>query len=138
MIPDGGGMLWADNMRIPNGSQHKKNAEILINYYYDPKVAAQVAAYVNYICPVEGAQGSLQASTKSLADNPLIFPTADDLKGAHLPRSDRCGGDRLREQVPDRPGRLMAASAAPTAARSAAGPGDEARSATSPPSTTCR
>ncbi len=56
MLPDSGGTLWSDNMMIPIGSPHKANAEKLINYYYDPKVAAEVAAYVNYICPVQGAQ----------------------------------------------------------------------------------
>jgi len=55
-IPESGGMLWSDNMLIPSTSTHKKNAETLINYYYEPAVAAEVAAYVNYICPVEAAQ----------------------------------------------------------------------------------
>ena len=27
-----------------------------MNYYYEPEVAATLAAWVNYICPVEGAQ----------------------------------------------------------------------------------
>ena len=37
------------------GSTHKKNAETLMNYYYEPEVAAEVAAWVNYITPVVGA-----------------------------------------------------------------------------------
>ena len=41
---------------IPNKAQHKKNAEMLINYYYDPAVAAELDAYVNYISPVSGAK----------------------------------------------------------------------------------
>ena len=53
--PEPGVMQWADNMLIPDKCQHKKNAELLMNFYYDPKVAAQLAAYVNYICPVAGA-----------------------------------------------------------------------------------
>ena len=36
---------------IPNKAQHKKNAETLINYYYDPEVMAPVEDYVNYISP---------------------------------------------------------------------------------------
>ena len=58
-IPDAGGTLWSDNMMVPIGTPHKKNAETLMNYYYDPAVAAQVAAYVNYICPVQGAQEAM-------------------------------------------------------------------------------
>ncbi len=36
--PERGLMLWSDNMLVPNKSQHKKNAERLINYYYDREV----------------------------------------------------------------------------------------------------
>jgi spermidine/putrescine transport system substrate-binding protein len=79
VIPDSGGTLWSDNLMIPIGSPHKKNAETLIDYYYDPKVAAEVAAYVNYICPVQGAQEEMKKIDKDLAASPLIFPTDADL-----------------------------------------------------------
>ena len=59
---------------IPNLAQHKKNAEIMINYYYDPVPAAQVADYVNYISPVMGAKEILVKNDPEVADNPLIFP----------------------------------------------------------------
>ncbi len=81
-LPDSGGTLWADNMLIPIGSPHKKNAETLMSYYYDPKVAAEVAAYVNYICPVEGAQAEMEKIDPELAKNPYIFPDAAFLAGA--------------------------------------------------------
>jgi spermidine/putrescine transport system substrate-binding protein len=81
--PAKGVMQWADNMLIPNKAQHKKNAELLMNYYYDPKVAAQLAAYVNYICPVQGAQEAMQAIDAGLAKNPLIFPTDADRANFH-------------------------------------------------------
>jgi spermidine/putrescine transport system substrate-binding protein len=73
-LPESGGTLWADNMLVPVGAPHKKNAELLMNYYYDPKVAAEVAAYVNYICPVEGARAEMEKIDPDLADNPYIFP----------------------------------------------------------------
>jgi spermidine/putrescine transport system substrate-binding protein len=82
-IPEAGGTLWSDNMLVPVGSPHKANAEALMNYYYDPEVAAEVAAYVNYICPVKGAQEAMAASKdkdlQALAKNTSIFPTAADL-----------------------------------------------------------
>lgn len=84
VIPDAGAMLWSDNMQVPNGAKHKKNAESWINYYYDPKVAAQVAAYVNYICPVDGAQEEAAKIDPALASNPLIFPDAQTLAKAHI------------------------------------------------------
>jgi len=78
VIPDAGGMLWSDNMLIPNNAQHKANAEAWMNYYYDPKVAAELAAWVNYICPVDGAQDEMDKIDPDLAKNPLIFPSQDD------------------------------------------------------------
>src|SRR5262249_13936174 len=74
VAPDEGLMLWSDNMLLPATATHKANAEQLIDYYYDPKIAAQVAAYVNYICPVNGAREAMAEVDKDLVDNPLIFP----------------------------------------------------------------
>ncbi|NES15242.1 MULTISPECIES: PotD/PotF family extracellular solute-binding protein [Micromonospora] len=74
VVPESGVMLWSDNMLVPNRSSHKANAEELINYYYDPAVAAKLAAYVNYICPVKGAQAEMEKIDPDLAGNPLIFP----------------------------------------------------------------
>jgi spermidine/putrescine transport system substrate-binding protein len=78
-LPDTGGTLWSDNLMVPIGSPHKTNAEKLFNFYYDPAIAAEVAAYVNYICPVEGAKAEMEKIDPSLVDSPLIFPTAADL-----------------------------------------------------------
>ncbi|MEH0933856.1 polyamine ABC transporter substrate-binding protein [Micromonospora psammae] len=74
VAPDSGVMLFSDNMMVPNKATHKGNAEELINYYYDPAVAAKLAAYVNYICPVKGAQAEMEKIDPELAANPLIFP----------------------------------------------------------------
>ena len=79
VIPEAGGMLWSDNMLIPINAQHKANAEAWMNYYYDPKVAAELAAWVNYICPVVGAQEELAKTDPRLAANPLIFPSDKEL-----------------------------------------------------------
>ena len=84
VIPDAGGMLWSDNMLVPIGAQHKANAEKWMNYYYDPKVAAELAAWVNYICPVDGAQEELEKLDPELAKNPLIFPTPEDYEALSI------------------------------------------------------
>lgn len=81
--PEEGMMIWADNMLIPNKSSHKANAEEWINYYYDPEIAARLAAYVWYVCPVNGAQAEMEKIDPSLVDNPLIFPTAEYLAATH-------------------------------------------------------
>lgn len=76
-IPDSGGMLWADNMLIPSVATHKANAERLMNYYYDPIVAARLAEWVQYVCPVQGAQEAMQQIDPDLVDDPWIFPTPE-------------------------------------------------------------
>ncbi|GGI47810.1 spermidine/putrescine transport system substrate-binding protein [Agromyces flavus] len=86
-IPDAGGTLWNDNFLIPIGSPRKTNAETLINYYYDPEVAAEVAAWVNYITPVVGAQEAAMAIDPELAENQLIFPNEETLSTAHIFRA---------------------------------------------------
>jgi spermidine/putrescine transport system substrate-binding protein len=78
-LPDTGGTLWSDNLMVPIGSPHKTNAEKLFNFYYEPAIAAEVAAYVNYICPVDGAKAEMEKIDPSLVDSPLIFPTEADL-----------------------------------------------------------
>ena len=83
-LPDTGFMLWSDNFVIPNKAKHKVNAEKVINYYYDPTVMATVEDYVNYIAPVVGAREELQKTDKTVADNQLIFPSADTLKNSHV------------------------------------------------------
>jgi spermidine/putrescine transport system substrate-binding protein len=86
-LPETGGTLWSDNLMVPIGSPHKANAEKLIDYYYDPAVAAEVAAYVQYICPVEGAKEEMAKIDKTLVDSPLIFPTEADLAKVKVFRS---------------------------------------------------
>jgi len=77
--PAEGLSLWSDNMLVPNKATHKANAEMLMNYYYDPEVAARLAAWVWYMCPVEGAQEAMEKVDPSLVDQPLIFPDEEFL-----------------------------------------------------------
>ncbi|MGG5260920.1 ABC transporter substrate-binding protein [Phycicoccus avicenniae] len=83
-IPESGGTLWSDNMMVPITSTHRRNAMALMNYYYEPEVAAQVAAYVNYVCPVQGAQEELAKSDPELAKSPFIFPDAAYIKDNNI------------------------------------------------------
>lgn len=78
-LPETRGNLWTDNLIIPVGAANKENAEKLIDWYYQPDIAAELAAWVNYITPVAGAREAAVALDPELADNPLIFPTEADL-----------------------------------------------------------
>ncbi|MGI8434643.1 MAG: polyamine ABC transporter substrate-binding protein [Nocardioidaceae bacterium] len=84
VIPEEGVMLWSDNMLVPNLATHQANAEKWIDYYYDPVVAAKLAGWVNYICPVKGAQQAMEKVDPSLVDNELIFPSEDTLAKTSL------------------------------------------------------
>jgi spermidine/putrescine transport system substrate-binding protein len=86
-IPEAGGTLWNDNFVIPIGSQKKSASEELINYYYQPEVAAEVAAWVNYITPVVGAKEAMVAIDPTLADNQLIFPDEKTLSNTKVFRT---------------------------------------------------
>jgi spermidine/putrescine transport system substrate-binding protein len=74
VIPASGYMTSTDNMLIPNKARHKTNAERLIDYYYEPQQAAELAAYINYVSPVADVQPYLAKIDKSAASNPLIVP----------------------------------------------------------------
>ncbi len=80
VIPESGGTFWSDNMMIPITSTHRRNAMALMDYYYRPEVAAQVAAFVNYVSPVPAAQAELAKTDETLAQSPYIFPTEQWIK----------------------------------------------------------
>ena len=84
VIPESGGTLWSDNMMVPITSTHRKNAEAIMDYYYQPEVAAQVAAYVNYVCPVQGAQAEMEKIDPELAESPFIFPSESYIKDNNI------------------------------------------------------
>lgn len=78
VVPEEGAELWAESLMIPNLARHKRNAEALVDHYYEPEVAAELAAWVNYVCPVPAARDVLASSkdeeTAALAEDSLIFP----------------------------------------------------------------
>ncbi len=60
-VPDSGGMLWSDNFMIPYTSDKANLASEFINYFYDPKNAAVLTTYIQYISPVDGVVAELTA-----------------------------------------------------------------------------
>ena len=77
-IPESGGMIWTDNMLIPTGGS-APTASTYMNFVYEPVIAAQIAAYVNYVTPVKGAKEELAKNDPETANNPLIFPDDETL-----------------------------------------------------------
>jgi spermidine/putrescine transport system substrate-binding protein len=81
--PKGGGMLWTDNMMISALTPVRTNAEQLMNFYYQPHVAARLAAWMQYICPVRGTRAAMQQLDPALAGADQIFPSAALLQSGH-------------------------------------------------------
>jgi spermidine/putrescine transport system substrate-binding protein len=70
-----GNMLFTDNMMLPAKVQHPYAAETMINFVYEPEIAAKIALYVNYIPPVEGVDELVRKQDPKLAKNQLVFPS---------------------------------------------------------------
>ena len=81
-IPDSGGMTSVDTMVIPTGGD-VFTASTFMNFFYDPKIAAKVTAYVQYISPVKGTKEELQKTNPELIDDPLVFPTPEALENLY-------------------------------------------------------
>jgi spermidine/putrescine transport system substrate-binding protein len=65
-------------MLIPKGGD-VFTASTYMNFVYDPKIAAEIAAYVNYVSPVKGAREAAMKIDKKVAANKLIFPDDETL-----------------------------------------------------------
>ncbi len=85
--PESGFSLWTDNMQIPVGAPHAFTAEKFMDFVYQPEVAVDLTAYVNYVCPVKGVKELLEKSDPELAKSPLIFPDDTVLEKAFVVRA---------------------------------------------------
>jgi spermidine/putrescine transport system substrate-binding protein len=72
--PEEGCNLWFDMMAIPAGAPNTAAALEFMNFAYEPRVQADIAAWVNYVTPVAGVKEILAKRDPELAENPLIFP----------------------------------------------------------------
>lgn len=77
-LPETGGAIWTDNMLIPKGGD-AYTASTFMNFVYEPAIAAQIAAYINYVSPVKGAKEEMEKLDPDLAANTLVFPDDDTL-----------------------------------------------------------
>lgn len=74
IYPEEGAMTFTDNMMIPVAAEHVYAAETMMNFLYEPEIAAKLAIYVNYLSPVKGVKEIVAKTDPDIADNPLIFP----------------------------------------------------------------
>ena len=58
-FPVEGTIIWTDNMLIPKGAKHKGAAEAMIDFVYDVKNAARLAAWIYYISSATPLTGEM-------------------------------------------------------------------------------
>lgn len=87
VVPIEGALLWTDSMCIPQGAAHLADAITFMDWVYQPRVAAQIAQFVNYITPVPAAREVLERMAdaeedpqeaerlRQVAASELVFPT---------------------------------------------------------------
>lgn len=78
VIPSTGGMLFVDNMVIPNFSQHPADAYKLMDYWYTLEAAIPLTEYIGYFSPVKGVQEAVTADAQAAA------AAGKPIKAAHL------------------------------------------------------
>jgi spermidine/putrescine transport system substrate-binding protein len=94
VFPEGGALIWIDNMMIPVGAANPVGALQLMDWYYQPEIATLVDEFVFYMSPAEGvqaqmvkdadkaaAEGNKGYATKlySTAESEYLFPTKEFL-----------------------------------------------------------
>jgi spermidine/putrescine transport system substrate-binding protein len=89
IFPDGGALLWIDNMMIPQGAENPSGALELMDYVYQPEIATMITEWVLYMSPCSAtreliktdaakaeANGDKGLATKlnATADNEFLYP----------------------------------------------------------------
>ncbi|HTR71424.1 MAG TPA: spermidine/putrescine ABC transporter substrate-binding protein [Mycobacteriales bacterium] len=98
VIPKEGAVLWTDNLVLLKENKNPVSSMMLMDWYYQPKIAAEVAEYVNYITPVPAAvdviksdaaaaTGSDKATLEAIVNSPLVFPTTEDYSNLYRYRT---------------------------------------------------
>ncbi|MFG1707700.1 spermidine/putrescine ABC transporter substrate-binding protein [Nonomuraea sp. M3C6] len=89
VVPEEGGTIWTDNMLIPKGAANPVDALMLMDYLYQPAVAAELDEFIQYVTPIPAVQDLLREKAKTakgedkkaledMADSSLMFPTEAD------------------------------------------------------------
>ena len=84
-LPEEGGVLWTDNMCIPQGAQHPVDAITMMDFVYRPTIAANIASWVWYVSPVPAAKDVVlnKLDYPLVGNSPMVFPNPDQLAQAH-------------------------------------------------------
>ncbi|MGP1544251.1 MAG: ABC transporter substrate-binding protein [Candidatus Fimenecus sp.] len=71
IYPKEGTNIFVDVMCVPKGAQHKRAAELFINFMLEPETALHNANFMGYICPVSAVLSDERYEYK---DNEVLYP----------------------------------------------------------------
>jgi spermidine/putrescine transport system substrate-binding protein len=85
---DAGGVVWVDNMMIPQGAENPLGAIMVMDHYYQPDIAAMLTEWNAYVSPVpaggeivqadaDAAKGGNKEVLETIATSPYVFPTPE-------------------------------------------------------------
>jgi spermidine/putrescine transport system substrate-binding protein len=103
VVPKEGSLLNSDNLCIPKGAPHPKNAHAFINFLLDAKNSAEIFKKIQYPTPNKAAKALMPIAYK---DNPAIFPAAEILAKCEYAKFP---GPELQQKFEDSFTKIMAA-----------------------------
>jgi spermidine/putrescine transport system substrate-binding protein len=106
-VPEGGALLWIDNMLIPANSANPQGAYQLMDFVYTPEIAQLITEFVLYMSPVPAVQdliaqhaseetGAYAADLEATATSPYLWP--DEALLAKTPFGRNLTTDAEREE----------------------------------------
>jgi len=81
VIPKEGTNMWFDNVVIPKGSKHKKEAEMFMDFLARPDVALKNTEYIGYSSPNAEAVKQLAPEART---NPVAYPDKSSLENCEV------------------------------------------------------
>ena len=107
VVPEGGALLWIDNMMIPADVREPRARYQLMDYVYEPEIAQLITEWVLYMSPVPAVQdliaehaseetGAYAADLEATATSPFLWP--DEALLAKTPFGRNLTTDAEREE----------------------------------------
>jgi spermidine/putrescine transport system substrate-binding protein len=94
VFPEGGALIWIDNMMVPAGAQNAAGAAEVMDFYYDPANATKLTEWILYMSPVPETQKLIQEDAdknfdqgykgyarklEATANSPFLYPDEEFL-----------------------------------------------------------
>lgn len=99
ILPEDGALIWNDTLTIPANSRNQYTAELFLNFLLRPEIGAQITNENLYAAPNEAAYPFIEPD---ILNNPVIFPTDEDLLNAELVLPLTVDGQKLYDEIWER------------------------------------